>query len=91
MESLTISDEVFDETHTYVGKDGEILSPPSPPISNKIVPKRIVKRKQRSSKMMVSSLTNSDDVFDEIHAHVSKDVEILPPPVPTISNQDINI
>eukprot|EP00536_Pseudo-nitzschia_multiseries_P005239 jgi/Psemu1/190009/e_gw1.95.99.1 len=34
MESFTISDEVFDETHTYVGKDGEILSPPRRSLSN---------------------------------------------------------
>ena len=30
MESLSISDEVYDRTHSFVGKDGEIVLPPGP-------------------------------------------------------------
>jgi len=30
MESLSIPDEVYDRTHSFVGKDGEILLPPGP-------------------------------------------------------------
>lgn len=90
MESLTISDEVFDETHTYVGRDGEILSPPSPVINNKIGSKRTVKAHHRKNKT-IESLTISE-VFDEAHAYTRKNNgEHSSPRIPTISNQDINI